>query len=347
MVRENQILEVLKQTIEKLSGQEEVLRFAEIKNPWFTQKNIVVALDGWIHSLNDSLASEWLNQYDFSEINENSTKKLGIIAAGNIPLVGLHDVLCGILCGFTVWLKPSTDDETLMKWVISDWTAELQKIGIWNAVEIVEQLKGIDVAIATGNNNSARYFEYYFRHIPHLLRNNRNSVAVLGAQDQLEEEDYINLGLDVFQHFGLGCRNVTKVFLPRGFEFKPLFDVWEQHFADTLFHNKYANNYNYHKALLLMNLDPHIDAGYILLNERTHIHSPVGVLNYSYYDDIQEVSQDILQNQNVIQCVVSNLHEINLLENILPLGTAQSPLLSDYADGVDTVAFLLSANRNR
>jgi hypothetical protein len=172
-------------------------------------------------------------------------------------------------------------------------------------------------------------------------------VAVLGAQDQLEEEDYINLGLDVFQHFGLGCRNVTKVFLPRGFEFKPLFDVWEQHFADTLFHNKYANNYNYHKALLLMNLDPHIDAGYILLNERTHIHSPVGVLNYSYYDDIQEVSQDILQNQNVIQCVVSNLNEINSLENILPLGTAQSPLLSDYADGVDTLAFLLSANSKR
>ncbi len=341
MVRENQILQLLKQSIEKLSQQEDVLRFAEIKNPWFTQKNITVALDGWIHSLNDPTSSEWLKSYDFESVNENANKKLGIIAAGNIPLVGLHDVLCGVLCGYTVWLKPSSDDETLMKWVISDWTLQLEQNSIWNAIEIVEQLKGIDAAIATGNNNSARYFEYYFRHIPHLLRNNRNSVAVLGPQDQLNENDYINLGLDVFQHFGLGCRNVTKVFLPRGFEYKPLFDVWEQHFADTLFHNKYANNYNYHKALLLMNLDPHIDAGYILMNERTQIHSPVGILNYSYYDDIGEVSQEILQNQDLIQCVVSNLSNIPSIAHILPLGTAQCPLLSDYADGVDTIEFLL------
>jgi hypothetical protein len=341
MTRENQILQLLKLSVEKLSLQEEVLRLAEIKNPWFTQKNIQVALDGWLHSLNDSSSAQWLSHYNFDEISQNSDKKLGVIAAGNIPLVGLHDVLCGVLCGYTVWLKPSSDDETLMKWLITDWITLLQQNGIWNSVEFVEQLKGIDAAIATGNNNSARYFEYYFRHIPHLLRNNRNSVAVLGPQDQLNEKDYINLGLDVFQHFGLGCRNVTKVFLPRGFEYKPLFDVWEQHFADTLFHNKYANNYNYHKALLLMNLDPHIDAGYILMNERTQIHSPVGILNYSYYDDIGEVSQEILQNQDLIQCVVSNLSNIPSIAHILPFGTAQCPLLSDYADGVDTVAFLL------
>lgn len=343
MTRENQILKILHQSLTNLSQNEELKRIAEIKNPWFTQKNITVAIEGWLHSLQDTSSQNWLNSYDFTHISENNYKKLGIIAAGNIPLVGLHDVLSGVLCGYTVWLKPSSDDETLMVWVVNDWITSLIQNGIDCNVEIVEQLKGIDVAIATGNNNSARYFEYYFRNIPHLLRNNRNSIAVLGPQNQLNEKDYINLGFDVFQHFGLGCRNVTKVFLPKGFEFKPLFDVWEQHFADTLFHNKYANNYNYHKALLLMNLDPHIDAGYILLNERDQIHSPVGVLNYSYYKDINQVANSIIANQNNIQCVVSNLTEISPVEKILPLGTAQCPLLSDYADGVDTMAFLLGS----
>ena len=341
MTRENQILQLLKQSIEKLLLQEDVLRFAEIKNPWFTQQSIKIALEGWISSLEENQSKNWLENYDFSQIANNAEKKLGIIAAGNIPLVGLHDVLCGVLTGYTVWLKPSSDDETLMKWVVEEWGAELDKNNIWKSIHIVEQLKGIDTAIATGNNNSARYFEYYFRNIPHLLRNNRNSIAILGNQNELVEEDYINLGLDVFQHFGLGCRNVTKVFLPQGFEFKPLFDVWEKHFADTLFHNKYANNYNYHKALLLMNLDPHIDAGYILLNERSQIHSPVGVLNYSYYSDIEEVVNDVIQNKESIQCVVSNLDSISTNIHLLPLGTAQCPLLSDYADGVDTLSFLL------
>ena len=307
---------------------------AEYANPWFSQENIDLSLNSWLEALTEENISTWLSKYTFP-VN-HSEQKVGIICAGNIPLVGMHDLFVGLMCGYKLQVKLASTDEILPKFWIQQaakYETSIQRI------EFGDQMKGIDLAVATGSNNSFRYFEYYFRDIPHLLRKNRNSVAVLLGDET--EEDYLELGKDVFQYFGLGCRNVTKIFIPVGFDFKPMFDAWEKGFNTVVFHNKYANNYNYHKALLLMNLDPHIDAGYILLKERETLHSPVGMLNYQYYTKSEDVFISIEAMQNEIQCVVSNNHQFTNIS----LGKAQCPQLWDYADDFDTVEWMLK-NRN-
>ena len=309
------------------------LNLSQIKNQWFNQAQLKNALNQWVNALTDNQIDKWIDQYEWPiEVHQ---KKLGIIMAGNIPLVGMHDVIVGVLTGFKVIAKLSSDDEVLPKFWIQK-AAEFDSI--WDTqVTFTDQLKGVDAAIATGSNNSARYFEYYFKNIPHLLRRNRNSVAVLTGNET--EQELKAFGHDVFDYYGLGCRNVTKVYLPENYQFKTLFDVWEKYHAEVAFHNKYVNNYNYHKALLLMNLDPHIDAGYILLKERKELYSPVGMLNYEYYNSIEEVKNEIEQMADEIQCVVSQHPEIS---NI-PLGQSQCPTLYDYADGIDTVKWAIHA----
>lgn len=336
----------------------ETIKTAEIHNPWFTQNNIELSLDQWLLALSDEQINQWLKRYDFSaaeprisgkevpsQMHDNGInpqtdhpKTVGIIGAGNIPFVVMHDVICAVLAGFKVKLRLSSDDDILPKMWLN---ASSNFDPIWKEnIEYTDKLKGIDRAIATGSNNTYRYFEYYFRHIPHILRKNRHSIGVLAPNDQCSEQDYIDLGQDVFHYFGKGCRNITQLFLPEGFEFKPLFDVWEKHYGSVLFHNKYANNYNYHKALLLMNLDPHIDSGYLLLKERDQLHSPVGMLNYQFYKSTEEIEVFFSKHQDEIQCVVSNvdLHDSIKSEK---LGAAQCPTLWDYADGIDTMEWLL------
>ncbi len=310
-----------------------MLNLAQINNQWFDQKQLKNALNQWILALSDEQIDTWISRYHWPQNTHQN--KLGIIMAGNIPLVGMHDVIVGVLTGYQVVAKLSSDDEILPKFWLKK-AAEFDDI--WQTqVLFSDQLKGIDAAIATGSNNSARYFEYYFKNIPHLLRRNRNSVAVLTANET--EEELIAFGHDVFDYYGLGCRNVTKVYLPENYPFKTLFDVWEKHHAEVAFHNKYVNNYNYHKALLLMNLDPHIDAGYILLKERKELYSPVGMLNYEYYKSIEDVKLEINQLSDEIQCVVSNNQEISNIK----LGLSQCPTLYDYADGIDTVQWAINA----
>lgn len=300
---------------------------AWIKNKWFEQENTNQALDQWLLSLQPEHVSHWLEGYKMHHFN----KTVGIIMAGNIPLVGMHDLLSCLVSGFKVRVKASSDDEVLPKFWVSMASEFLP--GIAELVEFSENLKEVDAAIATGSNNSSRYFEYYFRNKPHLLRKNRNSVSVLSGDETSDQ--LAALGRDVFDFFGLGCRNVTHLYLPAAYPFKPLFDAWEPH-INLLNHNKYANNYNYHKALLLMNLDPHMDTGYVLLKEREDIYSPVGMLNYTFYSDLDEVREVLKSRAEEIQCVTSEMAEISNIR----LGDAQRTMLWDYADGLNTLDWL-------
>lgn len=308
---------------------------AQIQNQWFEKKQIEKSIESWINALELNNIKLWLSNYKLT--NEIHNKRLGIIMAGNIPFVGMHDVIVGVISGFKIIAKCSSEDEVLPKF----WISEAAKLNsIWSEqVEYSDQFKNVDAAIATGSNNSSRYFEYYFRNIPHILRKNRNSIAVLTGNETTEE--LVALGNDVFDYFGLGCRNVTKIYFPENYSFKTLFDVWEKSHAEVAFHNKYVNNYNYHKALLLMNLDPHIDAGFVLMKERKELYSPVGMVNYEFYSDVDNLKLKFEEIADEIQCVVSQNEKISTLK----LGQSQCPTLWDYADGIDTVQWALNASQ--
>jgi hypothetical protein len=304
---------------------------AKYQNRWFEEAQVHQSLSQWRESLSPENVDSWLSDYSLPE--NIVTQRLGIIMAGNVPLVGFHDVIVGVISGFYVFAKTSSDDTLLPKM----WLAEAAKIDpIWSErVEVVEQLRNLDIAIATGSNNTAKYFASFFKSIPHLIRNNRNSVAVLTGEET--QEDFIALGHDVFDYFGLGCRNVTHLMLPVGYDFTPLFQCWDKHFDWIRNHNKYANNYEYHRALLLMNLDPHIDTGYLIAKEKPELYAPVGMLNYSFYDSVDGVAEKLVEWGDSLQCTVSHL----LLNNAMNFGSTQCTQLYDFADGVDTLNWLI------
>lgn len=302
---------------------------ANIHNPWFTAESIKQSIEGWQYALRAEARNQWLQALPISP--ENKTERLGIIGAGNIPLVVMHDVICGVVAGYSIDLKLSSDDEHLPKaWL--QVTREL--MNDLPEIRYVEQLSDAHRVIATGSNNTHRYFEYYFKNKPHILRKNRHSVGVLPKT--LTEDQIIRLGSDIFQYFGMGCRNVTQLWVPEGFDFAQVFPLWETHYGEIINHHKYANNYQYHKALLLMNLDPHIDAGFVLFKERNALHAPVGMVNYAFYNNVNQVTEFLNEFDDAIQCVVSEGCEINGL----PFGMAQKPELWDYADGVSTLNWL-------
>lgn len=302
---------------------------AMLRNGWFTRESIDQSFDSWLWALQEDRLTAWLSDYHFPA--SASDRILGIIMAGNIPLVGLHDLLCGLTAGWKVRVKLSSDDEVLMKALIQRLIKA--EPSLEQRIEISDQFKGLDAAIATGSNNSGRYFEYYFRNIPHLLRGHRNGAAVL---DGSETEDTLKLlGHDVFDHFGLGCRNVTHLFIPRGFDLVRLFHAWEP-FSELVNHHKYVNNYHYHRAVLLMNLDKHLDNGFVLLKEMPAVYAPVGMLGYEYYDSEAELDARLNEEKDRLQVVVG------AKPGMAAWGTAQCPGLSDYADGADTLKWLLS-----
>jgi hypothetical protein len=317
-----------------VSETEPLFSKAEIENPWFTLQNQQKAIQGWAESLRADKVDKWLSGYQFRETNAKPLK-VGIIAAGNIPLVGLHDLLCVLISGHQACIKLSSQDTVLMKWVVDlilNISPELA-----DKIEIKENLvKDADAFIGTGSNNTARYFEYYFRNKPHIIRKNRNSVAVVSAT--ASKEDMTKLSDDMFSFFGMGCRNVTKIYLNRNKTIVELLDCLND-YADMINHHKYANNYHYHKAILLMNLDKHLDNGFAVWQEKENIHAPLGTINYQYYDDIDSLTTTLLSQSDQIQCIVSD-KEIKNLKTVKP-GQAQSPELWDYADGIDTLEFLL------
>jgi hypothetical protein len=271
---------------------------------------------------------QWLERYTLNDTA--SIKKVGVICAGNLPLVGLHDVLSVILSGHVAFVKLSTDDNLLMP--------ALFKILIRLDESVENQLvfadglmKDMEAVIATGSNNTSRYFEQYFGHLPHIIRKSRSSVAILNGNET--EEELKSLGRDVFAYFGLGCRNVSKVFVPKGYQIDRIFKAFYDYNA-IINHHKYANNYDYNKAVWLLNSEQLLDNGFLLLKEDSSLASPTGSLYFEYYEDEFELRKNLEERQAEIQCIVSNAD--------IPFGGSQRPALWDYADGVDTLAFLQS-----
>ncbi|HYG52704.1 MAG TPA: acyl-CoA reductase [Flavobacteriales bacterium] len=293
-------------------------------NGWFTPEMVRKAFAGISKWLKADVLSNWLAKYPGTEKN----KTIAVIMAGNIPLVGFHDVLCVLLSGNKLMAKFSGDDDVLMPLLLK-YLVQVEP-GFNDYIRISNnQLANFNAVIATGSNNSARYFEAYFGKYPHIIRKNRTSVAVIQGNESAAALKA--LGHDVFDYYGLGCRNVTKIYVPKGYNldhfFGAIFD-----FKDIVHHKKYANNYDYHKAIYLMNGDKLVENGFLLLKEDKSFFSPVGVLHYEYYDDLHAVEKELAENRDALQCVVDN-------KNIL-FGQTQQPKIDDYADGVDTMQWI-------
>jgi hypothetical protein len=293
-------------------------------NGWFTHEFIDTSLHNICrYYLNESQLDSWLTNYPAPAA---VPRAVGIVAAGNIPLVGFHDWLCGFLSGHQVRVKLSSKDTVLMQHVIdkmSEWYPAYAQ-----QTQVQDMLKNCDAYIATGSNNSARYFHYYFAQYPHIIRRNRTSVAILDGTETREELEA--LADDIMIYFGLGCRNVTKVFVPEGYNFEDLLTGLRK-YAYLADHHKYKNNYDYNLALILLNNSPYMANDNILLQESASLFSPLSVLHYSYYTDAA-VLQAELNTSEDLQCIVGH--------GFTPFGKAQEPGLADYADGVDTMRFL-------
>ncbi len=325
------LVELAKYLLSEDEGWQAVKARASAENGWFIPEFVDLAVKQIANSyLQKELLTKWAQRYQIPAENGRSLKT-GLIMAGNIPLVGFHDFLCLFITGHRQIIKPSSRDESLIRRVVEQLihldpeTAEL--------VSFAERLKGCEVFIGTGSNNSARYFDYYFGKYPHIIRRNRTSVAILSGGES--EEELGALADDTHQYFGLGCRNVTKLYVPEDYDFIPLLRAFRK-YGYLAEHNKYRNNYDYHLALLLLNKKYYMTNGSILLAEDPSPFSPISVLHYEYYGPGQAIvgNQEFLAANPDIQCIVGQGH--------IPFGWAQRPVLDDYADGVDTLQFILS-----
>jgi len=317
---------------EYLTSNDEALQQVKVQasqvNGWFTPAFIDTAIQNICqYYLDETLLNNWLAAYP--QPAGQLPKTVGITTAGNIPLVGFHDWLCGFVSGHHVKLKLSSKDTLLLQHllqVMSSWYPETAQ-----QTTISEMLKDCDAYIATGSNNSARYFEYYFSRFPHIIRRNRTSAALLTGSETAAELEA--LADDMMLYFGLGCRNVTKIFVPEGYDFTPLLQAHERKYAYLMEHHKYRNNYDYNLALFLLNSSPYLTNGSLLVQEHKSLFSAISVLHYSYYEDAATLATSLLANPD-LQCLVGR--------DFTPFGLAQQPSLTDYADGVDTLAFLRS-----
>lgn len=299
---------------------------AGIQNGWFVSQFVDAAAAGIAHGfLQPDALKAFAHQYLPQGITY-APQRLGIVMAGNIPMVGFHDMMCGILAGHQLVLKPSSKDEILMKHIVA--TLQQWAPDFCHEIIFAEQLKGCDAYIATGSNNSSRYFDYYFRNYPSIIRRNRTSVAVLdGSEDAATLE---RLADDMLLYFGLGCRNISKLYVPRNYDFVPLLRALDK-YSWMANHFKFKNNYDYNLSLLLLNNKFYMTNGTVLLTENEGLFSPISQVHYSFYDSIDEAA--LLQEQaENLQCLCSKQH--------IPFGQAQQPGLSDFADGVDTMQFL-------
>ncbi|MSN90681.1 acyl-CoA reductase [Riemerella anatipestifer] len=303
---------------------------AEIENPWFTQDSLRFALKQWADLLTEENLNDWVNSYPETK----GGKKVGLILAGNIPLVGFHDVITVVLSGHTPVIKMSSKDKQVLPFLLEKWASLSEGI----EYQLVEKLENYDAVIATGSNNTARYLEYYFKNKPNIIRKNRTSVAVLSGKETNEELQL--LAEDIFRYFGLGCRNVTRLFIPQDFKLERLFENFVG-FQDIINHHKYANNYDYNRAVYLLNQENFWDNNFVMLKEDTQLFSPLSVINFSRYDNIAEVETFLNENHENIQCIVSHLR---LSRGEVGFGEAQTPSLNTYADNVDTMTFLRTIN---
>jgi Acyl-CoA reductase (LuxC) len=312
-----------------LSGQEQwqnVKDRAERENGWFIAEFVEMATNNIAKKfLQKEILQSWISPYE-TLIANLQPKIVGIVMAGNIPLVGFHDLLSVFISGHRAVIKPSSKDQVLIKHLagkLTEWEP-----AVADYIRFEEMLKGCDAYIATGSNNSSRYFDYYFAKFPHIIRRNRTSVAILTGNETTGELE--KLADDVYMYFGLGCRNVTKIYVPENYDFVPLLGAFNKysHLAD---HFKYKNNYDYNLALHLLNKKYYMTNGSLLVIEEPAIFSPISQLNYEYFSDRQQLLTELEGNTDV-QCICGN--------GKIPFGNAQSPAITDYADGADTLDFL-------
>ncbi len=313
----------------------EAVQRAGAANGWFTPENVIQAIRALLPWLTRDALLEWAEKYQLPEQNLHP-KTIGVVMAGNIPMVNFHDFLAVLVSGNRFWGKLSSSDPHLLPYVAN----ELIKINAaWQPyIAFTDaRLENPDAIIATGSNNTSRYFDYYFSRYPHIIRRNRTSVAILHGDET--DAQIQALGSDVFSYFGLGCRNVSKIYLPQGFSVSRLIEQFQPQ-ANVILHHKYHNNYDYQKAVLLINKQPFWDGGFMLLKEDEALHAPVSVVHVSYYDNLQHVKSAIIAHAENIQCVVS-AHPIPPMQTI-QFGKTQQPSLTDYPDGVDVMKFLWS-----
>ncbi|UII20414.1 acyl-CoA reductase [Fulvivirga ligni] len=304
---------------------------AKSQNPWFTEDNITFSLNGIAKLLTEEKLNNWVSNYQIID----QGKKIGIVMAGNIPMVGFHDLLCILISGNIAVIKMSSQDEFLMTTAINK-LIDIEPL-FKNQIIIQDQLKDIDAIIATGSDNTSRYFEFYFAKYPNIIRKNRTSVAILTGQESREELE--QLGKDIFQYFGLGCRNVSKLLVPDNYDFTTFFESIES-YNHVAHHHKYTNNYDYNKSIYLVNGEDHLDNGFLLLKKDEALVSPISVLFYENYQSESDLSDYLKTHSQKIQCIVTNGH-IDI-SDAQQFGQAQLPELEDYADGVDTLQFLTS-----
>ncbi|QEM11089.1 acyl-CoA reductase [Mucilaginibacter rubeus] len=303
-------------------------------NAWFTPASVSEAVTAIGNMLNEADLNTWLSKYNLE--TDKAPKKVGLILAGNIPLVGFHDVLCVIASGNKALIKASSQDARLIKAVLEKLAAIDPTFA--DSFSFVDRLEGFDAIIATGSNNSSRYFDYYFGKVPNIIRKNRNSIAVLSGNESAE--DLFNLGHDILDYYGLGCRNVSKILVPEDYDFTFFFESIEAHKA-IINHHKYNNNYDYNKSIYLVNGDKHLDNGFLMVKEDDRLTSPLSVLFFNYYHNVANAENIINENAENIQCIVSTL-PLQVDNQVVGFGRSQQPKLWDYADGVDTMEFLSS-----
>jgi hypothetical protein len=307
-----------------------LIELSQSHNGWFTPEQVYFSIQSWAKALTETNLNQWLSNYDFSK---TASKKVGLVLAGNIPLVGFHDFLSVLISGHDVLVKTSSNDQHLLKF-LAKYLVTIQP-ELNSKITFVEgKLEGFDAVIATGSNNTARYFEFYFKDKPSIIRKNRNSVAVLDGTETFE--DLVGLGEDIFRYFGLGCRNVSKLFVPKGYNFDNFFKAMYE-YREVIQYEKYANNYDYNKAVFLMSNFQLLDNEFLTIKEDSSYSSPISSVFYEFYENLEEIKSKLNQDAEQIQCVVSN----NLIPNSIAFGQTQQPKLWDYADNVDTLAFLI------
>ena len=304
------------------------LHRASLVNAWFTPDSIAKALGQWARLMQEETLFSWLES---ERVQPIAGARVGIIAAGNIPMVAWHDILSAVLLQARVTVKLSSDDPVLIPMIMNIWKKFDTNISCqWLEGKLEKQ----DAVIATGSNNTSRYFEYYFRDTPHIIRKSRSSVAVLNGSEA--DADLRALGNDVLDYFGMGCRSVSKIFIPKDFEINRFIEAIFE-FNPIVNHHKYANNYDYHKAVWLLNQEELLDNGFLMFKESDGLHAPTGSIFYSRYSASEEVKRWLEENDEQIQCVIGC--------DYLPFVSAQEPGLTDYADHVNVIQFLMESGR--
>lgn len=304
---------------------------AKETNGWFDDRNVLFSLQNWSQSLTELNLLRWTSKYSF---NKNSPKTIAIIMAGNIPLVGFHDFLSVLISGNNVLVKLSSNDKHFLPF-IAKYLEHIEPDFKGTITFTDKELTSFDAVIATGSDNTARYFEYYFGKHPSIIRKSRNSVAILTGEET--DDELAGLGEDIFRYYGLGCRSVSKLFVPNGYDFDKLFKAIFK-YSDVINYNKYQNNYDYNKAVYLMSLFKLKENGFLMLKEDVSYSSPIATLFYEYYESKSVIIDKLTSDYDKIQCVVGNVE----LPNQVNFGETQTPNLWDYADGVDTLQFLIN-----